>query len=94
MATPLTKPVSRETARRVQGREIIVTLAPCGSQPEARIGLRLKGTRKQYVGAVSDLYRILALWHGQKEASAKRTARKSGIPWRTARKQFIAENTI
>ena len=74
---------------------VIVTIAPCGgSQSEARIGLRLKGTRTQYICVVSDLYRTLSDWHGQKEAAAKRAAKKSGIPWKTARKQFLAANSI
>lgn len=94
MATKLSKPVSRETAKQIQGRNIIVSIAPCGSQSEARIGMRLKGKRAQYVGAVSSLYQVLALWHGQKLARAKKEARKSGISWHTAKKQFIADNSI
>lgn len=95
MSTKLTKPVSRESVNVVKGRPIIVTLAPCGgSQTETRNGLRLKGKRTQYVSALSDIYRMAALWHGQKEAAAKRAARKSGISWRTAKKQFIKDNSI
>lgn len=94
MATKLTKPVSRETAKLVGSRPVIVTIAPAGAQTEALIGLRLSGKRTQYVCALSDVYRMAALWHGQKEAAAKRAARKSGTPWRIARKQFITENTI
>jgi hypothetical protein len=94
MATKLNQPVSRETEKRVGSRAVIVTLAPCGAQSEARIGLRLKGKRAQYVCLLSDIYRLAALWHGQKEASAKRAARKAGISWQRARKTFIAENSI
>lgn len=94
MPTPLTKPVSRETAKLVGSLPVIVTIAPCGAQSEARIGFRLKGERKQYVVLVSDLYRIAALWHGQKESAAKREARRAGVPWARARKQFIAANSI
>jgi hypothetical protein len=90
----LSKPVSRITAKKVGSREVIVTLAPAGSQSEALVGLRLKGKRTQYVCALSDVYRMAALWHGQKEAAAKRSARKHGIPWKQARKQFIRENSI
>lgn len=61
---------------------------------EALIGLRLKGTRKQLVVQLSDVYRVAALWYGQKEAAAKREARKNGVSWRTARKAFIAKNSI
>lgn len=86
--TTLTKPVSRETAKKVGARPVIITIAPAGSQSEALIGLRLKGTRTQYVVALSDVYRMAALWHGQKEAKARREARKNGISWRIAKKEF------
>lgn len=92
--TKLTKPVQRETAKHYGSRAVIVTLAPAGSQSEALIGLRLKGTRTSYVLALSDLYRLGAVWHGQKLAAAKRQARHAGVPWRVARKQFNAVNSI
>lgn len=92
--TMLLKPVRRETSKIVSGRNVIVTLAPCGGQSEARIGLRLKGRRTQYVCALSDIYRVAALWHGQKEASAKRLARREGVPWKQAKRQFVAANSI
>ena len=92
--TNLTKPVSRQTAKFIGSRAIIITLAPAGSQSEALIGFRLKGKRTQYVVALSDVYRMAALWYGQKEAKAKRDARKAGITWKQARKQFLKENTI
>ena len=86
--TLLLKPVSRVTAKHVGSRPVIVTLAPAGSQSEALIGLRLKGKRTQYVVALSDLYRMAALWHGQKESRAKREARRNGISWRVAKREF------
>jgi hypothetical protein len=92
--TRLTKPVQRLTAKLIGSRSVIVTLAPAGSQSEALIGLRLKGKRTQYVVALSDLYRMAAIWHGQKESAAKRTARKNGISWKTAKRQFAANNSI
>lgn len=92
--TKLIKPVSRETSKLCGKRAVIVTLAPCGGQSEARIGFRLKGERTQYVCLVSDLYRLAALWHGQKEAAAKRAARKAGIPWRQAKRHFVTANSI
>ena len=58
------------------------------------IGLRLKGKRTQYVCALSDVYRMAALWHGQKEAKARREAKKFGIPWKRAKKDFSVANTI
>jgi hypothetical protein len=92
--TKLTSPVHRETAKFYQNRAVIVTLAPCGSQSEALIRLRLKGKRTQYVCPLSDLYRVLAMWHGSKEQAAKRTARKNGVPWKRAKQQFVRENSI
>lgn len=92
--TKLTSPVHRETAKTYGNRAVIVTLAPAGGQSEALIGLRLKGKRTQYVVALSDVYRVAALWFGQKEAVARRIARKNGIPWKSARKQFLAANSI
>ncbi len=94
MPTLLTKPVSRETSKTISGRNVIVTLGPAGSQSEALIGLRLKGKRTQYVCALSDIYRTAALWHGQKEAKARRDARKMGVPWRQAKKEFLKANKI
>lgn len=92
--TKLTKPVSRVTNKRISGRDVIVTLAPAGAQNEALIGLRLKGKRTQYVVALSDIYRMAALWYGQKEAKAKREARKNGIPWKRAKLEFTKANSI
>lgn len=92
--TKLTKPVERETNRRYGSRNVIVTLAPAGADNDALIGLRLKGTRTQYVCALSDVYRLAAMWHGQKEAAAKRQARRQGVSWRTARREFLRANTI
>ena len=92
--TLLAKPITRETAKKIGKRPVIVTIAPCGSRDEARIGFRLKGERTQYVVLVSDLYRLAALWHGQKESAAKRAARKNGVPWKSAKKQFTAANSI
>lgn len=91
--TKLAKPVSRETNKYYGKRSVIVTLAPSGSQNEALIGLRLKGTRTQYVCALSDVYRMAAFNHGQKEARARREARKLGISWRKAKKKFIQDNS-
>lgn len=52
------------------------------------------GQRNGYVLALSDAYRMAALWHGQKEKSAKAKARKDGIPWRRARLEFLRANRI
>lgn len=90
----MTKPVSRLTKKTDRGRPIIVTIAPAGSQDDARIGLRRKGERTQYIVMVSDVYRLAALWHGNKERIAKSAARRAGIPWRRAKKKFNEENSI
>ena len=92
--TTLTKPISRLSAKKVSGLPVVVTLAPCGGQDEALIGLRLLGQRTQYLVKLSDLYRVAALWHGQREVAAKREARRAGVPWRQARKTFIRLNSI
>lgn len=92
--TPLSKAIHRLTNKTDRGRPIIVTLAPCGSQPEALIGLRRKGERTTYVITLSDAYRWAALNHGNKERIAKAAARKQGIPWRKARKDFLRANSI
>ena len=92
--TTLTKAISRQTGKIISGRAVIVTVAPCGSQSEARIGVRLKGKRTQYVCALSDIYRMAALWHGQKVAEAKKQARKHGVAWRIAKREFDKQNKI
>lgn len=92
--TKLHSPISRETAKTISNRPVIITLAPAGSQSEALIGLRLKGKRTQYVCALSDVYRCAAIWYGQKEQAAKRTARKNGVPWKQAKREFTKANTI
>lgn len=92
--TTLQKPVTRETRNSYRGRPVILTVAPCGSNDETLLGLRLKGTRTQYVVALSDVFRVAAVWHGQKEAAAKKAARKAGISWRIARKQFLKETSL
>lgn len=94
MPTKLTKPVARETRNTYASKPVIITIAPAGGQPETLIGLRLKGERTEYVMRVSDAYRLAALWYGQKEAAAKRAARKSGVPWRTAKREFLNQNSI
>ena len=94
MATKLSKPVSRETGKTYGHRAVIITIAPAGSQDEALIGLRLKGKRTSYVLALSDVFRMAAFNHGQKEAAAKRAARKNGVSWRSAKRQFLKANSI
>lgn len=92
--TELTSPVRRLTKAKYGKRRVVVALAPAGATDDAFIVFRLIGKRTQYVTSVSTLYRIAALWHGNKVQSAKRSARKEGIPWRTAKKQFERDNRI
>lgn len=92
--TKLTKAISRETTRQIGRRPIILTVAPSGSENEALLGLRLKGKRTQYVCALSDVYRMAALWHGQKEARARREARKNGVRWKIAKRDFAKSNRL
>lgn len=94
MSTKLSKPVRRETARICQKRPIIVTLAPAGDANDALIGLHLKGQRTQYIIRLSEVYTMAALRHGLREKSAKKEARKAGIPWRVAKKTFKRLNSI
>jgi hypothetical protein len=93
--TTLDKPIRRVTDTEYIGRPIVVTLAPVGgSQSETNVGFRLKGKRTQYVVGLSVLFRYAAQLHAQKEAIAKRAARKNGIPWKKAKKQFVLDNSI
>lgn len=95
MATRLTKAVSRETDKAFNGRNVIVTVAPAGgSQTEVLVGLRLKGRRTGYVTTLSDIYRRAALDHGLKEARARKEAKKFGIPWKKAKRDFVKQNSI
>jgi hypothetical protein len=92
--TKLERPVIRLTRKLDRNKPIIVTLAPAGSQDDARIGLRRKGERTTYIVMISDVYRWAALAYGAKLRIAKAAARKHGIPWRRAKKQFNEENSI
>lgn len=92
--TKLTKPVQRETNKTYQSLPVIVTIAPAGSQDDALLGFHLKGRRTQYVVALSDIYRLAALWYGQKEAMARKAARKAGVPWGRAKREFVRANSL
>lgn len=94
MSTKLTKPVSRETNRTFQKRPVIITIAPLGKQDEVLIGLRLKGTRVQYTISLSEVYCMAAMRYANRELAAKKAARKAGVPWHVARRQFIKENVL
>jgi hypothetical protein len=93
MATKLIKQVHRETAFCYRNKPVIITLAPCGGN-DAFIAFRLKHQRLQYLVTVSDVYRMAAFAHGNKERLARMKARKEGVPWSKARKQFLNDNSI
>lgn len=93
--TRLTSPVRRLTMAKYGKSHIVVVLAPAGAtSKDAIIAFRLSGKRTQYITSVASLFRMAALWYGAREAMARRAARKSGTPWRIAKKQFIRDNTI
>lgn len=71
---------------------IALTIAP--GKNDTLVGLRKKGRRTGYILRLTDMWRLAALWHGQKEKAAKAKARKDGIHWRKARKQFEKENRL
>lgn len=90
--TKLTKPVHRVTSKTIQGRALVLTIAPSGAGD--LIGIRQVRSKIQYVVKLDDLYRVAALWYGQKEAAARREARRNGVSWRVARKAFVRANSI
>lgn len=92
--TTLSTPVRRLTAAKYCSKQIVVILAACGGQAEARIGVRQKGRRGVYTATVSDFYRWAAQLYAAKERSAKKAARKNGVKWAVAKKKFVAENSI
>lgn len=92
--TRLTKPVSRLTAKESKGRPIVITIAPLQNERDALIGLRLRGTRQEYVIPVSAIWVYAAMRHGQREQAARKAARKDGVPWRRARVKFLRDNSI
>lgn len=93
MATQLNKPISRETAKRVNGRNVIVVLEPLGSESEARFYFRLKGKRTFYPLLLSDAWRYAALNYANREKAARKSARTNGIPWKRAKKDFARANS-
>ena len=92
--TKLETAVRRVTKNTVGRFPIVLTIAPAGAQAETLIGLRLLGKRTEYVVALSDLYRIAAIWHGAKESKARKEARRNGVPWKRTKKIFQRENSI
>ena len=77
--TTLQKPVTRATVKPFAHyrRQIVITLIPGTESRDELIGFRLKGTRETMLARVADLYRMAALWHGQKKSNARRAARKA-----------------
>lgn len=92
--TTLKTKVVRQTNKVIGRRNVIITIAPGTSTREDMIGLRLKGTREIYTACLSDLYRTLAFWHGNKLRIAKSKARKDGVKWKYAKRQFDNLNRL
>lgn len=92
--TKLEKPIHRVTDKVMSHRNVVLTVAPGSESREVLIGVRLLGTRTQYVTTLSDVFRMAALNYATKISAAKRAARKEGVPWRIAKKAFQRNNTI
>lgn len=96
--TILLKPVHRATSRPIRdgiyNRPVVITLAPGTSSRDDMIAMRLLGTRQQMSARVIDIYNHLALMHAEKVKKAKKEARKNGIPWAKAKKQFNASTRL
>lgn len=90
----LTKPLTRETPNIYQQRAVMFTAVPLPSQRQTVFVFRLKGKQVQYARNLSEIYHDAAASYARKEKAAKSQARRDGIPWRKARKQFIRDNTI
>lgn len=92
--TSLTKKISRLSNHRVQGRRIVVSLVPGTEKRHDLIALRQHGRRTQYLVPIADIYRMGAFIYGRLYSNAKREARRNGVPWRTAKKQFVRDHTV
>lgn len=60
------------------------------STRETLLSIRPIGRRTAYVAPLSALHIQAALAFGRAEQSAKREARKNGVPWQSARRKFLA----
>jgi len=90
--TPLLKSIHRLSNKRIQGKPIVITLAPTGSGD--MIALRRLRERTQYIISLQEVYQMAALRYANKESAAKKQARKDGIPWKRAKASFVRANTI
>lgn len=73
---------------RIGGKRYVLGLHP--GVTEASVSIRELGRRVGYNVPVSRVRIEGALAFGRAEQTAKREARKSGTPWRIARKSFLA----
>lgn len=71
------------------GQPLAIHLVP-SKEGNPLLILRLKGRRAGYVVTLADVYRVAAMWHGNKEKAARTEARRNQIPWRIAKKKFYA----
>lgn len=84
--TPLTSTVFR--VANIGSRRYVVGLHP--SVKESLVSIRELGRRTAYVVPLSTIRVHAALAYGRAEQAAKREARKNGVPWKTAKRIFLA----
>jgi hypothetical protein len=84
--TRLTSTVQRVV--KIGGKRYVLGLHP--SEKEDLISLRPLGCHVSYVVPVSTVRIQAALAFGRAEQAARREARKYGVPWKSARREFLA----
>lgn len=92
--TSLTKKLSRLSNHRVQGRRVVVSLVPGTEKRHDLVAVRQHGRQTQYLVPVADIYRWGALIYANRVRAAKAEARRAGVPWFKAKKQFVRDNRI
>lgn len=94
MSSPLTKPVSRETAATVfdrsQFRNLIISLEPAGKDG-AVIGCRVKGSRRTYRIGVNSIFNSAVNLHLQRIEARTKALIKTGLKKGAARSQATKE---
>lgn len=84
--TRLTSTVQRVV--KIGSKRYVLSLHP--AEVEDLISLRPLGCHVAYIVPVSTVRVQAALAFGRAEQAAKREARKYGVPWKSARKEFLA----
>lgn len=80
-----------ERVVKIGSRRYVLGLHP--SLNEDLISLRPLGCHVAYVVPVSTVRVYAALAFGRAESAAKREAKKYGVPWKSARKEFLSSLT-